>query len=222
MLQPSFPLGDLPPELQDEIWTLTLRTTPKIFHIASSSPSPITASFHRLTFHHSHQDATPPAVFICRQSRAAARRAGFVPFPQPDGAEPVWLHAGRDIVFLDTRICGLLLARSPEAPSLSLVPALRAVRHVGIEQGIRMPNTPRAVEAYEGAVVHDFIASLMGEVLKAAPRIEVLHYLAPIVGSWDDRPVNVLDCVITPLDPEYASNSSRVSKLSTFPRDRQH
>lgn len=199
MPQPtSFPLANLPPELQDEIWTLTLRTTPKVFHVAATTPSPTEPSKHRLTFYHNHPP--PLAVLVCRQARAAARRAGFTPIPQPSDAAPIWLNARHDILYLDRHTTERLITYSPEAPQLSLVPALRSLRNIGFGEGTNLPGRMFPVESFKGSAVRDFMALLVSALLDIAPHFKALHYIAPLVQSFDPHPVVSLDCMITPLD----------------------
>ncbi|KAH6687967.1 hypothetical protein F5X68DRAFT_206612 [Plectosphaerella plurivora] len=195
----QFPLANLPPELQDEIWTLTLRTTPKIFHVATTTPSPTDPSKHRLTFHHNHPP--PTAVLVCRQARAAARRAGFTSIPQPSDAPPIWINARHDILYLDRRTAKRVITYSPEAPQLYLVPALRSLHNIGFEVGTKLPGRIYPVEGFKGSAVRDFMALLVSVLLDIAPHFKELHYLAPWVHeSLDESPVQSLDCVITPLD----------------------
>ncbi|KAM0331272.1 hypothetical protein ACHAQA_002942 [Verticillium albo-atrum] len=199
----TFPFMNLPPELRDDIWLHALPSQ-RVFHVANSttntSGSPGT---HTLTF---HNRPTPPTILqVCTQARDAARRAGFIQFPQPGPTPGVWFNTATDILYLDSDHRDVLL----DVPSLvtpscdyAKVPELRLVHHIGIQWCGALRGWQRPVECQTGERVKAFWATVMDALAEHMPLVTTLQYMAPMVHGGGQTGLKAFAISLRPMSQE--------------------
>ncbi|KAM0279752.1 hypothetical protein ACHAQH_004443 [Verticillium albo-atrum] len=197
------PFMDLPPELRDDIWLLALPPQ-RVFHAAhTTSDASCPPRTHAMTF---HNRPTPPTVLqVCTQARDAARRAGFIRFPQPGPTPGIWFNTRTDILYLDSDHRDALTDVPPSSsPSCdySKVLELRLIRHIGIQWCGGSPDWSRPIESQTGDRLKAFWRAILDALAKHMPLVTTLHYMAPLVHGAEQTGLKAFPILLRPLSRE--------------------
>lgn len=161
-------LINLPPELRDHIWTLTLPDRRRVFHVRNCFKNPFSKD-PELSLLFSTRYAPPVSLQICRDSRAAAMRQGFF-------LSGVWFRRDTDILHFGCQLFPIWYSISKMQPALELVRGLDKVHNIGIDWNVFFESKARPVlsrdevQWWKGAIKN---------LYNYMPDLKTLNYILP-------------------------------------------